>query len=78
MPDSNDTADQDKEPVTATVEFHSEGERDFAVQQILSSAEHIEQSLEVFDPAELDEHGRTEEDAIEILQSVANQIDSSD
>jgi len=65
------------DPVEVTLSFESKGQAEFAVNQLLFSAENIEESLGVFDPAVLDDDGRTEEDSIEVHRSIANQIDDA-
>jgi hypothetical protein len=60
--------------VSSVVEFDSEVEREFAVNQLLYSAETIEE----FGETKLDEHGHTEKDAIRVIQSIADQIAAGD
>jgi hypothetical protein len=68
----------DDDTVSSVVEFDSEVEREFAVNQLLFSAETIEEAVEEFGAAELDEHGHTEKDAIRVIQSIADQIAAGD
>lgn len=78
MTDDDSPADSDtSDNFEVTLSFESKAQAEFAVSQLLFSAENIEETLGVFEPAVLDDDGRTEEDSIEVHRSIANQIDDA-